>query len=333
MTRITYVVDDPSWVQGARKRHLERHIPGLELDMHSASAFARKWPWLRRRRRPVYFGSWRILRQLRERLKPRPEEAARFMVSVTSHYNLGGGLSEEKALAGATDAEAVFREAVETLRSVAVVTVNSRRLFDLLEPEVPGLICAPNGVDVEFFRPPPRRDWGPSRITVGWIGKRRAAKNHELLHEVVATLAPEGFRFEAVVQPKDVPKTELLTPEALRELYRRIDFYLCTSWHEGTPNPALEAAACGAPLVTTPVGNMPELVRHEENGFFVDPELGSVAETLRGLRLLGAERYARLSEAIRKDIENDWTWARAAEAYREAFERLTVPAPRETAAL
>jgi glycosyltransferase involved in cell wall biosynthesis len=322
MTRIVYVVDDPGWVQGARKRYLESYIAEIQLDMLSARSFTRRWPWLRRSGRPVYFGSWRILRELGDRLRPRPEELRRFMVSVTSHYNIGGGLSTEKALAGATDPEVVFAEAVETLRSVGVVTVNSRQLFDLLEDHVTGLIYAPNGVDIELFRPPPRRDWDPSAISVGWVGKRRAAKNHELLDDVVVALTPEGFRFELVAQPKDVPKDELLTPDALRDLYGRIHFYLCTSWHEGTPNPALEAAACGTPLVTTRVGNMPELVRDGENGFFIDPALESVLETLRSLRSLGAERYEEMSRVIRADIERDWTWERAASAFAEAFERL-----------
>jgi glycosyltransferase involved in cell wall biosynthesis len=322
MTRITYVVDDPGWVQAARKRHLERHIPGLQLDLLSAPSFARRWPWLRRRRRPVYFGSWRIVRALHDRVRLRPEDLERSMASVTSHYNIGGGLSLEKALTGETDAEAVFRDAVATLRSFAVVTVNSRRLWELLEPNVPGLICAPNGVDTEFFRPPERRDWDASEIRIGWVGKRRAAKNVELLEAVLDELQGEGFRFEVVLQPKSVPKGDLLAPEALRDLYGRVDFYLCTSWHEGTPNPALEAAACGTPLVTTRVGNMPELVRHGENGFFVEPRLESVVDALRGLRTLDGAAYCRLSEAIRADVRRDWTWERAAPAYVEAFERL-----------
>jgi glycosyltransferase involved in cell wall biosynthesis len=322
VTRITYVVDDPGWVQGARKRQLERHIPGLQLDILSAPSFARRWPWLRRRGRPVYFGSWRIVRQLAGRLKLRPGEARRFMVSVTSHYNIGGGLNPEAALAGATDPERVLAEAVETLNSCGVVTVNSKRLLELLEPHVEGLVYVPNGVDTDVFRPPAERSFDPSAIRIGWVGKRRAAKNFELLEEVVAALEPEGFQFEIVAPRKDAPKAQLRTPDDLRELYGRIDFYLCTSWHEGTPNPALEAAACGVPLVTTRVGNMPELVRDGENGFFVEPERGSALATLRGLRSLDDARHAELSRAIRADIERDWTWERAAQAYVEAFERI-----------
>ena len=37
--------------------------------------------------------------------------------------------------------------------------------------------------------------------------------------------------------------------------------YVVASQFEGTPNPALEAASAGCVVVSTPVGNMPELIR------------------------------------------------------------------------
>ena len=41
--------------------------------------------------------------------------------------------------------------------------------------------------------------------------------------------------------------------------YRSLDLYLITSRLEGGPKAALEAMACGVPLVSTPVGQVPEL--------------------------------------------------------------------------
>jgi len=42
------------------------------------------------------------------------------------------------------------------------------------------------------------------------------------------------------------------------EFYRSLDVYVCASRSEGTPNPCLEAAACGLPVVTTRVWAAPK---------------------------------------------------------------------------
>lgn len=59
-------------------------------------------------------------------------------------------------------------------------------------------------------------------------------------------------------------------PEEMRDFYHSLDVYVCASRSEGAPNPCLEAAACGIPLVTTRVGSMPELIQDGVNGPFVE---------------------------------------------------------------
>lgn len=320
--RVDYVVDDPGWVQAARRHHLERAVPGLELVERSPRWVARRQRLGRLGgRRTYYFASWRIVRGLHGGALS-PTAAACSMASVTSHYNVGGGLDPAAAIPAGTDHGEAFAEAVSTLRGFGVVTVNSMRLLELLGDHVPDLLYLPNGVDTEVFSPPPRRHFDPAAIRVGWVGKVRAAKNFDVVRAAEATLAGGGFEFEVVAREKTDAASPLLDAAALRELYGRIDVYLCTSWHEGTPNPALEAAACGVPLVTTRVGNMPELVRDGENGFFVEPTEESVVARLRSLRTLEEETFMALSRTIRSDVKRDWSWATAGGRYAEAFQRL-----------
>ena len=47
----------------------------------------------------------------------------------------------------------------------------------------------------------------------------------------------------------------------MAKLYNRIGTLICFSESEGTPNPVLEAAACGRNIISTKVGNVPELFR------------------------------------------------------------------------
>lgn len=316
--RILYVMDDPRWVQGTRLTELARRLPELDLVPLAARAYARRRRLGLYRRAPLYLASWRLLETLGTRL--RDADLARTMTSVTSHYAVGGGLDPSKAIRRGVDHAAAFHHAVAELRRCAVVTANSTGLFALLEPHVPQLVYAPNGVDVDVFHPPDRRGYDPARPRVGWAGKVKAAKNVEVLEAARAALEPEGFAFELVGGAKD--EAPRLDAAGMRAFYHRIDWYLCTSWHEGTPNPALEAAACGVPLVTTRVGNMVDLVVEGENGFFVEPTVESVVGRLRSLRGFAPQNHARLGDNARAAIEAEWTWDRNVEPYREAFRRL-----------
>jgi glycosyltransferase involved in cell wall biosynthesis len=63
---------------------------------------------------------------------------------------------------------------------------------------------------------------------------------------------------------------ELSSRTDLASAYHALDVYLVTARQEGGPKAVLEAMASGVPLVTTRVGQAPEIVVHGENGLLVD---------------------------------------------------------------
>ncbi len=79
--------------------------------------------------------------------------------------------------------------------------------------------------------------------------------------------------------------------------FTRAHIYVLPSYHEGLPIGVLEAMAAGLPVVPTPVGGLPEVVRDGINGIIISP--GDVrALSAAVLRLLdGAELRKRMSEA------------------------------------
>ncbi|HYD30859.1 MAG TPA: glycosyltransferase, partial [Azospirillaceae bacterium] len=61
----------------------------------------------------------------------------------------------------------------------------------------------------------------------------------------------------------------------------RAHVFLLPSYFEGLPMAVLEAMAFGLPVITTPVGGIPEAVTHAETGLLVEP--GNVADLVKAI--------------------------------------------------
>ncbi|HET6892701.1 MAG TPA: glycosyltransferase, partial [Pyrinomonadaceae bacterium] len=182
-------------------------------------------------------------------------------------------------------------------------------------------LYTPNGVDTTFYHPNPSK--APSSLLrVGWAGSlTNMGSGYRGYHEFIVPAAAAVERVELLTAARE---DKWRGPEEMREFYRSLDVYVCASRTEGTPNPCLEAAACGVPLLTTCVGNMPELVRHGINGFFVERDVDDIASNLRTLRDDSNLRTA-MSSQIQQDIQA-WDWSVRSRAYREMFEEMVLKA-------
>ena len=144
-----------------------------------------------------------------------------------------------------------------------------------------------NGVDTGLFRPVDSGLWRarakPSQILIASVGLLIPRKGHDLLiasmamlpnaHLLIAGQGPDKEKLEALAKSLGVAdRVELVGSvphEELPALYSAADMLVLATSREGWPNVLLEAMACGAPVVATSIGGIPEIITRPEAGVIV----------------------------------------------------------------
>ena len=195
----------------------------------------------------------------------------------------------------------------------------------------------PNGVDGDVFHPAADRaalrdELGLKGPTVLSVGRLVPLKGHSLLVGALAELP--GVR---LVIFGDGPERDSLTRLAVElgvgdrlQLMGRADHTELARWYaasdvvalasenEGCPNTVLEGLACGAPVVASAVGGIPELIVEDVAGLLVQERSSSnFAQALRDV--LGRER----DEAGVLSYAQRFSWDATTRGQLELFRSLT----------
>jgi glycosyltransferase involved in cell wall biosynthesis len=114
-----------------------------------------------------------------------------------------------------------------------------------------------------------------------------------------------------------------LQGETLYDRFRMGDVFVMPSYTEGLPVVFYEAGAFAMPVVTTPVGAIPDLIVDGRNGLLVEP--GRVEQIVQAIVRLtrNPEERARMGHQLRQDIaafHPDHVCARIAEEVRRTME-------------
>jgi len=114
-----------------------------------------------------------------------------------------------------------------------------------------------------------------------------------------------------------------VTTDRIVELYAEAEVACVPSLYEGFSLPAVEAMACGVPVVGTTGGAVPEVIGQDnETGLLVPPrEPSALAAAI--LRALGDETLrARIGAAGRARVVDRFTWRRTAEGTVDQYRAL-----------
>lgn len=154
----------------------------------------------------------------------------------------------------------------------------------------------PNGVDLQRFQPRARREGGP--LVVGTVGGLRPEKDHATLLHAFGALPRDDVRLHlvgdgplraelgALAQRLGIADRVQFTG-AVRDPsshYHRFDVFVLSSRTEQMPLSMLEAMACGLPIVSTAVGDIPHLLPPECRAGLVAP--GSPVELTDALQAI-----------------------------------------------
>lgn len=154
-----------------------------------------------------------------------------------------------------------------------------------------------------------RRSHPEAQLTVaGWGSQGRRLVSH------ATALGESGIAFLGQ-----------LPPHAMRRLYATHDIFVNASVVDNQPVSILEAFASGLPVVSTPTGDIRNLVVHERTGLLVPPRKPTpLAEAVE--RLLQAPQHARrLARAAYAGLER-FTWPAVRAGWLEVYQQLAAAA-------
>lgn len=127
------------------------------------------------------------------------------------------------------------------------------------------------------------------------------------LRAMAAQLTRGGVRFLGKVVPEWMPK-----------LYADSDIFLNASEVDNQPVSILEAFASGLPVISTPAGDIPSMVRHGETGLLIPPE-APVAMARAILETLNRPaRAIHMAEQAHDELAR-FTWSAVRDAWRDVY--------------
>lgn len=208
--------------------------------------------------------------------------------------------------------------------------------FWKIQPERVTVIS--NGTDIDIFRP---TDGVGSRIRseLGFehyalfVGSLIPRKCPDLLLEAIAETdgipcvfvgdGPMRGKLERRAQELGIADRVALLGNVFRSelghIYREADALVLPSVSDAFPLVALEAMACGTPVLATRVSGLPEMIEDWQTGFLVKP--GDIGQLAMGIRFLSgdAQLRKRMGQNGHRRVLDGFLWPAVTERYLSVF--------------
>lgn len=163
-------------------------------------------------------------------------------------------------------------------------------------------------------------------LTIGFIGDISDSKGWEISIEAISLLSTKirnSIKFIAAGRPigylepeikKQIDNLELsrgseylgLVTDAYHSVMSRVDLLLLPSISEGLPMSIIEAQSLGIPVIATPVGGIPEILKDGENGIVVERNSKSVSAAIEKI-CTKPDLYKEMSENSKESFCEKFT--------------------------
>jgi len=155
-------------------------------------------------------------------------------------------------------------------------------------------------------------------------------KGSSLIYDTIKSLHKKNPNLKLIAVPgtnfPDAPwliKTGKIPYDALPNLYKNAEIFINASLNEGAPLTLIEAMACGCAIIAAPVGGIPDIIVHQENGLLLKQNRSNLAECLQTL-INNKTLRTQLSKRSKKEITH-LTWDNIAKetaaVYLKAIDR------------
>ncbi|MFC1985415.1 glycosyltransferase family 4 protein [Chloroflexota bacterium] len=193
-------------------------------------------------------------------------------------------------------------------------------------------------VDTEFFKISEQLE--DRKNLVGYIGRLAPGKGIENFIKAVPLILDKQEEIEFVIGG-DGPlfgkikeevkerglynKVELVgwipTKEQLSLLLNRLKLLVLPSCSEGVPTIILEAMACGTPVLLTPVGGVPDVIKDRETGYIL--ENNSPESIVAGvIRALNCPRFGVIAKNAHDLIQKEYIYEVVVDRHRKILNDL-----------